>query len=1404
MTCASRNRRLAAAFLLSASAVAIATPASARSTLFASDKALAAAAERGERVTQQGGVTQVRLDNGGTASFVAGASYQIQPDGSIDLYSGSVTVAGGSGAPVVVRLADQGTGEVSGEGSAASFSVETGEDGRNQARGHVLNGQAQIRIGSAAARSFAAGQMWRARGGKPELAVAIGEQAVPEEGAAPQVADMGEGGPLAAAENGVPVVLGDALAAAGASGDIVSAARRVEAAVAAPAIETFPSGDLARLVAYAGQLQGVYGGTPFNGAAADVIRTYLQYLANGGSGAQFLTVYSGLMVQYLDLLRTNALPSAFAGASQAQINSFIAYRGRVNGFGTLSAQNRTLVEAYLAFLQGGGQADLFVPRYTDLTNAYFAFLRGGGDPAAFAGASQQTINAYLVFLRDAGLLGRLSAQNQALLNAWLASLAQGGSGFAFAEQYRTALNAYFAFLSEGRLPSTYSAADIAQLRAYLETLQSTGLFERVLGSQAQFYAGYLAWLQGGGSPDGYAQLPANIFAGYAGALNAWYAYLAAGGLPSEYTAVDPATLRSYLQALANAGASARFLGSNAQFYAGYLAFLNGGGAFDGWEGLNVNIFTGYATALKAYYDYLEAGGVPTGYTALTQDQISAYLAAINAAGANARFLGTLSDFWTAFFAYLSQGGDPDLYAGLPVPPDYPAFASALNAYAAFLAGGGLPGSYTAADLAVLRSYIQAIINAGRLNELLGANATLLSGYFTHLANGGTVNGWSGLPVYASYQSALSAYYAYLQGGGLPSAYTALTPAQLQAYLQALVDAGVFNSLFSGAQLAFLTSYYNHVSGGGTANGFTGLPVYADYVAALQAYYAYLQNGGLPSGYTAYSLAQLQAWLQALIDSGVFSALFNAQLASFFQGYYAHVSGGGSANSYTGLPANGGGSGGGGSGTTNPSYAGGFNATSGITMFAALGSNGGGRFSDQALTVNADGSYSSDTATIRPGTASFTDLGGDSRGVVGRLHNGTVLLGSNPTGSYGANNGASYVLMAPISGSLPTTGTIVYDVVAATRPVYDDGHTAPGTFAAKFAVGFGSTLRYAIDGTITMPDATYTVRAGNPTGGVTVAPQVSSPTFFGVRPTISAGPACPAGNCQLNMFGSFGGSNPQQRVGFAYHTMNSPTGKTITGAVLFGQEGTFTPSGGGATATGAPTGNGLRYLGSGTIYRSGSNSDFGFVNGLLSYASTTVTAGSDGKVDSVTLAPTTTYSRATASHPDFGGVDGVIGWARWAGGTVTYTTSAFAPASGTEQVRSFGGYAQIWGKPATNLPTSGTATYTMVGSSNPVRPDGTIQPGSVNSATLAVNFATLRAGYESQLFAGGTTYEISTVGGIANPSAPLNADRMFSAVNNNVRIMGFLAGNGASHAGVSYFIGDAPNGIAGVVALKKVP
>src|SRR3546814_15357358 len=108
--------------------------------------------------------------------------------------------------------------------------------------------------------------------------------------------------------------------------------------------------------------------------------------------------------------------------------------------------------------------------------------------------------------------------------------------------------------------------------------------------------------------------------------------------------------------------------------------------FRSFAGLNANIFAGYASALTAYYDYLENGGVPSGYAVLSQQAIRDYIAALQAAEASDAFLADLSEFYGSYFAFVAGGGNPDQFAGLPVPPNFPAFAAALNAYAAFLAG----------------------------------------------------------------------------------------------------------------------------------------------------------------------------------------------------------------------------------------------------------------------------------------------------------------------------------------------------------------------------------------------------------------------------------------------------------------------------------------------------------------------------------------------------------------------------------------------------------------------------------------------------------------------------------------------------------------------------------------------
>ena len=97
-----------------------------------------------------------------------------------------------------------------------------------------------------------------------------------------------DAGPVAAALNGIPTGFGDQLATAGASSDIIAAARRIEAVAGNLALDTFPSGDLALLVSAAAQIENSNGGAPFPQAKADIIRAYLRFLAGGGKGNDFL------------------------------------------------------------------------------------------------------------------------------------------------------------------------------------------------------------------------------------------------------------------------------------------------------------------------------------------------------------------------------------------------------------------------------------------------------------------------------------------------------------------------------------------------------------------------------------------------------------------------------------------------------------------------------------------------------------------------------------------------------------------------------------------------------------------------------------------------------------------------------------------------------------------------------------------------------------------------------------------------------------------------------------------------------------------------------------------------------------------------------------------------------------
>ena len=121
-----------------------------------------------------------------------------------------------------------------------------------------------------------------------------------------------------------------------------------------------------------------------------------------------------------------------------------------------------------------------------------------------------------------------------------------------------------------------------------------------------------------------------------------------------------------------------------------------------------------------------------------------------------------------------------------------------------------------------------------------------------------------------------------------------------------------------------------------------------------------------------------------------------------------------------------------------------------------------------------------------------------------------------------------------------------------------------------------------------------------------------------------------------------------------------------------------------------------------------------ISGAQTRDSATLTLNADGSLNSFVKSGLTT-SQGTATMADYGG-DSIIGWGRWANGTVTIDN--VATALGANQ-----GLHHFWGVPTPTMPTTGTATYTLLGSTKPTEITGAWAPGTFNSASLSVNFAT---------------------------------------------------------------------------------
>src|SRR5262249_27478796 len=127
--------------------------------------------------------------------------------------------------------------------------------------------------------------------------------------------------------------------------------------------------------------------------------------------------------------------------------------------------------------------------------------------------------------------------------------------------------------------------------------------------------------------------------------------------------------------------------------------------------------------------------------------------------------------------------------------------------------------------------------------------------------------------------------------------------------------------------------------------------------------------------------------------------------------------------------------------------------------------------------------------------------------------------------------------------------------------------------------------------------------------------------------------------------------------------------------------------------------------------------------------------------------------------DVGGIPGIIGWERWAGGTYQASSTGGAPFT-TTTLSANDGIHFIHGSstdPGT-LPTPGSwdsgasGQYSLGGRTRPTLLGGAVVPGTLmTDSKLGINFSTLTVGVDLGVQIGGGTYRITTPGG-ANAGA----------------------------------------------------
>ena len=106
-----------------------------------------------------------------------------------------------------------------------------------------------------------------------------------------------------------------------------------------------------------------------------------------------------------------------------------------------------------------------------------------------------------------------------------------------------------------------------------------------------------------------------------------------------------------------------------------------------------------------------------------------------------------------------------------------------------------------------------------------------------------------------------------------------------------------------------------------------------------------------------------------------------------------------------------------------------------------------------------------------------------------------------------------------------------------------------------------------------------------------------------------------------------------------------------------------------------------------------------------------------------------------------------------------------------------------------MPTSGTATYSLLGGTSPTEVAGLLTPGVLSAASMSVNF-------------GAQTFSVALSGTVGGPTAFSGSGSGSITGSGLSTTLTGLVGASAERAGIAYSLTSSPYTIIGVAALKQ--